>query len=108
MAANSVREVLSYDASGDVTNDSHNGNQYVYDAEGRICAFETPNGLGGETMVGYLYDANGTRVAKGTITSMTCNPGSNGFQLTESYVLGQGGEELTQLDGSGHWQRTNV
>jgi RHS repeat-associated protein len=103
---------LLYDAAGDVTSDSSTGNQYVYDAEGRICAFETPSGLGGNIMMGYLYDADGSRVAKGTITTMTCDPATNGFAMTGNntgtYVLGQGGQELTQLSGSGAWQRTNV
>jgi RHS repeat-associated protein len=48
------------------------------------------------------------RVAKGTITSMSYDPTENGFQLTESYVLGAGGEELTMRDGHNNWQRTNV
>ncbi len=39
---------------------------------------------------------------------MSCDPVASGFQLTESYVLGPGGEELTQLDGNNQWQRTNV
>ena len=52
------------------------------------------------------------RVAKGTITTMSCDPATNGFTMTGNntgtYVLGPGGEELTQLSGSGAWQRTNV
>ena len=107
---------LLYDAAGDVTQDLVTSNQYVYDAEGRICAFSTPNGMGGSIVVGYLYDADGTRVAKGTIHSvlvngvatLSCDLTQNGFTLTESYVLGPGGVELTMLDGSGAWQRTNV
>ena len=49
--------------------------------------------------------------AKGTITSMNCDPATNGFQLTETYVVGQGGQELSMLSSSGtttSWQRTNV
>jgi len=69
---------------------------------------------GGAT--GYLYDADGNRVAKGTVTPslspalqpISCDPTVNGFQFTENYVLGMGGEELSTLDGSGNWQRTNV
>ena len=57
---------------------------------------------------GYLYDADGARVAKGTITTMSCDPATNGFQFTKSYVLGPGGEDLTTLDGSNTWLRTNV
>ena len=54
------------------------------------------------------YDADGTRVAKGSITTMSCDPTTNGFQFTENYVLGPGGEELTMLDGNNTGQRTNV
>jgi hypothetical protein len=103
---NSAVNGFSYDASGNVTND--NVNQYLYDAEGRVCAVTHTPVLGYSTMTGYIYNAEGVRVAKGTITSMSCDPAINGFQLTESYVLGPGGEELSMLDGSGNWQRTNV
>jgi RHS repeat-associated protein len=99
-----------YSTMQDLTSDG--GNTYLYDAEGRICAFATPNGLGGTIMMGYIYNAEGSRVAKGTITTMTCDPATNGFTMTGNntgtYVLGQGSEELTQLSGSGIWQRTNV
>ena len=95
-----------YDPAGDVTNDGVN--TYLYDAEGRVCAVTSEPIPGMPTMTGYLYDADGNRVAKGTITSMSCDPGSNGFQLAESYVLDTSGEELTMLDGNSNWQRTNV
>ncbi|KAA6457181.1 hypothetical protein DYQ86_22845 [Acidobacteria bacterium AB60] len=60
--------------------------------------------------IGYLYDAGGARLAKGTITAWTCDPTTNGFQVTENYVLGFSGEELSMLDGSNNvnWQRTNI
>ena len=32
----------------------------------------------------------------------------NGMQITENYVLGPSGEELTTLDGNNTWLRTNV
>jgi len=92
------------DASGNITTDTQN-QQYLYDAEGRICAF---SGLGGT--FGYLYDAEGTRVAKGIINSLSCTA-TNGFTLTESYILSPGNEQLTELDWSGssvsNWH-TNV
>jgi RHS repeat-associated protein len=90
-----------YDAAGNVTNDGVN--QYAYDAEGRICAV---NGAGGLT--GYLYDAEGRRVAKGTLTSFSCDLSANGFTATERYMLGQGGEQLVAVNGSGNWEHTNV
>lgn len=39
---------------------------------------------------------------------MSCDPTANGFQFTENYAVGPGGEELTMLDGNNNWQRTNV
>jgi len=97
-----------YDAAGDVVNDGNR--QYLYDAEGRLCA-EGNVGYGG---VGYLYDAAGNRVAKGTINwNGTCDVTTNGFTQTESYVVGPSGEQLTEVagsfDGGGYtWEHTNV
>jgi len=90
----------TYDAAGNVTSGS--GHQYLYDAEGSICAVQ------GDPNTGYLYNAEGRRIAKGTITSWSCDPSVNGFQLTESYALGQGGEQMSMFNGSGQWQRSNV
>jgi len=44
---------------------------------------------------GYIYDAEGNRVAKGSISTLSCDPMTNDFQFTENYVLGAGGEELS-------------
>ena len=38
----------------------------------------------------------------------SCDPTANGFQMTESYEVGPGGEELAMFDGHNNWQRTNV
>ena len=81
---------------------------YLHDAEGRICAVQSGTVNGMPLRIGYIYDADGNRVARGSIASMSCDPGSNGFQFTESYVLDTNGEELTMLDGNGNWQRTNI
>jgi YD repeat-containing protein len=70
-----------YDGAGNATNDGKNA--YLYDAEGRICAVSS-----GGAGTGYLYDAAGNRVAKGTITSWSCDMTSNGFQQTTGYVVG--------------------
>jgi RHS repeat-associated protein len=96
-----------YDAAGNVIRD--NQNQYIYDPEGRICAVK--NMLGG--MTGYLYDAEGNRIAKGSITTWgSCDPAVNGLQLTNAYVLGQSGGQMSEyamdVDGSMKWQHTNV
>lgn len=102
-----------YDTAGNVVFD--NKNYYAYDSEGRLCAVQNYPMSGGVVAIGYLYDAEGRRVAKGTIapssSPMTqppsCNPASNGFTLIESYVLGQAGEQLTTLDQNSHWVRNN-
>ena len=107
---------VSYDASGDVLNDGVN--QYLYDAEGRICAVASTPIPGMTVMTGYLYDAGGTRVAKGSITAWSCDPAASGFQTINDYVLGLGGEQVTEM-GMGSattgsttsglaWQHTNV
>jgi len=62
----------------------------------------------GDPNTGYLYDAEGRRIAKGNITSWSCDPVVSHFQLTESYALGQSGEEMSMFNGSGQWQRSNV
>ncbi len=105
----------SYDSAGDVTTDLTTVNQYLYDAEGRICAVQSPSVAGGWIMTGYVYDAEGNRVAKGTITSWSCNPSVNGLTTAGNetdYVLGPGGEQVTELaqdaNGSMNWQRTYV
>jgi RHS repeat-associated protein len=110
----------TYDPSGDgdIIADMTSGNQYLYDGEGRICAVLSPSPAGGPIMTGYIYDADGTRVAKGSIQNMnTCNPapvsqGGNGFQTTSDYVLGLGGEQVTEMgmDANGNMahQHTNV
>ena len=90
-----------YDAGGNVSNDGRN--QYVYDAEGRVCAVNSPFG-----MIGYVYDAEGNRTAKGTITSLSCDPTANGFTQLAGYVVGASGEQLTEIDANNQWAHTNV
>jgi RHS repeat-associated protein len=83
--------------------ESDGANVYLYDAEGRICAVSGSYG-----MTGYLYDAAGNRVAKGTVSSWSCDPTANGFTQTAAYVTGPGGEQLTELDANNNWKHTNV
>jgi RHS repeat-associated protein len=99
---------------GAIVNDGTSS--YAYDAEGRICAQSSPLVSGGSTYVQYLYNAEGQRVAKGTITPVTvnghptlsCDITVNGFTLTNQYLLGPSGEQVTELNGSGTWVHTNV
>jgi hypothetical protein len=111
---------LVYDAAGDVTYDGQN--QYLYDGEGRICAVASTPVPNMTTMTGYLYDAGGTRVAKGRITAWSCDPAVNGFQTTNDYILGLGGEQAAEMgvgtassanptsdsNSALTWQHTNV
>ena len=93
----------TYDAAGNVLDDGVNN--YLYDSEGRICAVESLT-TGG--MTGYVYDPDGHRVGKGTISSFSCNQSSNGFSATNGYVVGLAGEQLTETNGTGGWYHTNV
>jgi len=92
---------------------------YLYDADGRICAVANTPMPGMTTMTGYVYDASGTRVAKGTITVWSCDPGVNGLATSSDYILGLGGEQVTEMGvnstvsgstttNSLTWQHTNV
>ena len=96
---------LTYDAAGDVMADGLNS--YLYDAEGRLCAARNSSGV----MTGYIYDAAGTRVAKGALTSFSCNFAPSNFTVTTSWVLGPGGEQVTEYSvtgGTSTWKHTNV
>jgi RHS repeat-associated protein len=103
-----VNQGSGYDAAGNVTYDGLN--QYLYDGEGRICAVaESVNGT--TWLTGYIYNAEGERVSKGSITSWSCDPTQNGFQATNDYVIGPGGEQWTEWginSGTPTWQHTNV
>jgi len=78
--------------------------------KGRVCAVEQSiSGL--ITMTQYVYDAEGRRVAKGSISSFSCDTTQNGFMATNAYVLGPQGEQLTEMvaDGSTwQWDHSNV
>jgi RHS repeat-associated protein len=102
-------------AAGNVLNDGVN--QYLYDANGRICAVASTPVAGITTMTGYLYGADGARVAKGSITAWSCDPVLNGFKTLNDYVLGLNGEQMTEMGvdtkaGSSSstlaWQHSNV
>ncbi len=106
----------TYDAAGDVATDDTNS--YLYDDEGQVCAVAGQPLLPGWPLqlVQYIYDAEGHRVAKGTISTFSCdnsiNPSTglpnNGFTVTKEYVVDQNGEQVTEMDGSGNWLHTNV
>ncbi|MGB7188891.1 MAG: RHS repeat-associated core domain-containing protein, partial [Acidobacteriaceae bacterium] len=91
-------------------------NRYLYDGEGRLCAYQNVAVAGNYgPMMGYVYGPDGFRVGKGTISAWTCNPLTAGFTMTASYVLGPGGEQVSEMAVTGtygnyssSWQHTNV
>jgi len=91
-SVNAAGSNFTYDAAGNVTFDGVN--IYLYDGEGRICAVKN---LTVGVMTGYIYDADGARVSKGTLSYFSCdmNPANsdfNGFQPTNDFILGPSGE----------------
>jgi RHS repeat-associated protein len=97
-----------YDAAGNMQFDGVR--TIAYDAEGRVC--EVWSSVG--TVTQYLYNAEGQRVAKGhpTVSTGTVScPTPGNFTPTATYVLGQSGEQVTELavnGGTSTWQHTNV
>ncbi len=79
-------------------------NNYAYDAEGRMCAAQS--GISG-AVTQYIYNAEGSRVAKATAASLSCYTGGTS-SASAQFILGPSGEQLTEVDGSGAWQHTNV
>lgn len=102
IATNNLPNGLTYDLSGNITYDGLN--QYKYDGEGRVCAVQTT----GPHYTGYVYDGEGRRVAKGNVNSLSCDMATNGFAVTNGYILGLGGEQVSETNGSGTWLHTNA
>ncbi|HEY4355756.1 MAG TPA: hypothetical protein VGN16_08425, partial [Acidobacteriaceae bacterium] len=95
------------DAAGNLTMDmvpspQGTSNNYIYDAEDRICA-----SIAGSVRTQYIYDAEGHRVAKGSIGTASCDTTSNSFSETSAYVIGHSGEQMTEIS-SGQWKHTNL
>ena len=100
---------LIYDAAGNVLYD--NQNHYLYDAEGRLCAYAFPIAGGGTGYYQFIYDAAGRRVDKGTLTSWpsSCNaPTSPNYSNYYQYLVGQGGEQVTEIGAGNTPVFTNV
>ncbi len=99
----------SYDAGGNVINDGTI--QYLYDGEGRICAISKGIMPGTSSMTQYIYDADGNRVAKGSIATFSCDTTVNGFQPSAAYALDQSGQQVTEMTvngGQSSWAHTNL
>jgi RHS repeat-associated protein len=95
----------NYDPDGNVNYDG--ANNYFYDGEGRLCAVQT--GGNGGPVTGYLYNAEGTRVVKGSVSSPACPNSSSSFSaVSAQYLLDPGGNQVTELTGSGSWAHSNI
>ena len=92
----------SYDYAGNLLSDG--SNNYLYDAENRICAVQQLSPLTGT--FGYVYAANGPLLGLGNLTSFTCDVTkngmltANGLALTNAYMAGPQGERLIEVNGS--------
>jgi RHS repeat-associated protein len=111
-SVNAAGSNMQYDGAGNVLFDG--ANSYAYDPEGRLCAVRN-TATGGPAYTAYIYGADGTRVAKlntGSLISssgnLTCWTPSVSNTLQSQYLLGLGGEQVTELDGGSNWKHTNV
>jgi RHS repeat-associated protein len=111
-----------YDASGNTLYDGNH--EYWYDAEGQLCAVAPINAYGYPIApyTAYIYDAEGARIGKGTLsaappnsTSLCATPLSSGFTLSARYLVDQGGDQMTELSEQGMpapateiWKHSNV
>ena len=59
-------------------------------------------------MTGYIYDGDGNRVAKGSISTLSCDSTSNGFTLSNAYTVGPSGEQLDEADATGTEVHSNT
>jgi len=92
---NQVQPGFAYDLAGNVIANQNFGlgtDTYTWDSENRL------QSVNASTF--YQYDAEGRRVAKGTVSS------SGVFTPTAEYLYGD--DTATELDGSGNWKRTDV
>src|SRR5579884_2906313 len=53
-------------------------------------------------------NASGRRIAKGTISTFSCDMAQNGFTPTSRFVVDAAGNQLTETDGNGLWKHTNI
>jgi|GEM_PF-3410490 len=89
---------ITYDEAGNLKQDGKF--QYLYNEDGQLCAVML-NATAPYGAIGYLYNAEGRRVAKGTLSSFTCDFSSNGFTMTNEYIPGPDGNTLTEVAWKG-------
>jgi RHS repeat-associated protein len=102
-----------YDNAGNLFSDGTNN--YLYDAENRVCAVQQIATGGGGSVTGYLYAPDEARMGKNVnLTSFSCDMTKNGMLtpnglvLTNLYTVGPQGEQLEETDGSSNLIHFNV
>jgi RHS repeat-associated protein len=112
-AGNNRADEGIYDNAGNPFSDG--ANDYLYDAENRICAVQQIASGAGGGLIGYLYAPNGTRLGKNVnLTSFSCDMTqngmltANGIALTTGYDSGLQGEQLAVTDGQFNMQQYNI
>ena len=111
-AGNNRADEGIYDNAGNPFSDGTNN--YLYDAENRICAVQQIAAGGGGSLIGYLYAPDGTRLGKANLTSFSCDMTQNGMLtangpvLTNFYTVGPQGEQLLETDGNFNLTHFNV
>jgi RHS repeat-associated protein len=99
----------TYDNAGNLYSDGTN--DYLYDAENRLCAVKQ---LSSGDSIGYVYAANGPRLGRGNLTTFSCDVTknglltANGLALTNAYMVGPQGERLEETDGNFNMLHYNV
>jgi hypothetical protein len=101
-----LSSTVSYTATSNQGANVNGGTGLIYDAAGNVIA---------DPLNSYPYDAEGARIAKGTLsaapsnsTSLCAPPLSSGFTLSARYLVDQGGDQVTEINGAGQWQHSNV
>ena len=112
-AGNNRADEGSYDSAGNSVSDGTNN--YLYDAENRVCAVQEIATGGGGSVTGYLYAPDGARMGKNVnLTSFSCDMTKNGMLTPNGLVLtnldtvGPQGEQLEETDGGSNLIHFNV
>ena len=97
---------LAYDDAGNIKFDGLN--YYALDSESRVCALK--NIATGDSWTN-IYDASGHRVAKGRVNNgASCYASGNGYGAPNysTTVMGQSGEQVSELDSTNTLLHLNV
>jgi RHS repeat-associated protein len=98
-----------YDNAGNLYSDGTN--DYLYDAENRLCAVKQ---LTSGDLIGYVYAANGPLLGRGNLTTFSCDVTknglltANGLALTNAYMVGPEGERLEEMNANFDMLHYNV